>query len=376
MRHKRIQRILFAAFLLTTTSSFVSAQDYKWVNDETAEPIVENMLDPTDVDDAEADDEDEMEPYTEVLDGSTITFDMVPIPGGEFLMGSPEDEEGRNDDEGPQVEVEIEPFWMGVHEVTWAEYEEFQEKLDIERRKREGRDATEYDELGEAIARPTPDYTDMTFSMGKEGFPAICMTQLSAKMYCKWLTARTGRYYRLPTEAEWEYACRAGTDTAYYFGDDIDDIDDHAWYYDNAEDGYREVGQLEANPWGLHDMHGNVSEWCLDGYVEDRYEDMDGPFAIPTEEYNRIVRGGGWFDFAESLRSASRSNADGTAPSCKDWKAQDPQGPKSIWWLTDATYIGMRVVRPLEVPDEDDALLCEPDPQIIEKFREDTGGKM
>jgi formylglycine-generating enzyme required for sulfatase activity len=370
---KRIAKIAILSFIL---SSPVSAQDYKWVTDETVEPIVENMLDPTDVDGAEADDEDEMEPYMEVIDGSTITFDMVPIPGGQFLMGSPEDEEGRNDDEGPQVEVEIEPFWMGIHEVTWDEYEEFQEKLDIDRRKREEREATDYDELGEAIARPTPDYTDMTFGMGKEGFPAICMTQLSAKMYCKWLTARTGRYYRLPTEAEWEYACRAGTDTTYYFGDDVDDLGDHAWYFDNAEDGYQKVGQLEANPWGLHDMHGNVSEWCLDGYVEDRYEDRDGPFAIPTEEYNRVVRGGGWYDFAESLRSASRSNTDGTAPSCKDWKAQDPMEPQSIWWLTDARYIGMRVVRPLEVPDEDDALLYEPDPQIIEKFREDTGGKM
>jgi formylglycine-generating enzyme required for sulfatase activity len=373
VRHIRTQWALIALILMFAVTT-VSAQDYKWVNDETAEPIVERMLDPTDVDDAEADDEDEMEPYTEVIEGSSATFDMVPIPGGEFLMGSPEDEEGRNDDEGPQVEVEIEPFWMGVHEVTWDEYAEFHEYLVNKRRELEKRDATDYDELAEALTRPTPPYTDMTFGMGKDGFPAICMTQLSAKMYCKWLTARTGRYYRLPTEAEWEYACRAGTDTTYYFGDDVDDLGDHAWYFDNAEDGYQKVGQLEANPWGLYDMHGNVSEWCLDGYTED-LEDFEEPFTIPTEEFNRVVRGGSWYDLAESLRCASRSNADATAPSCKEWKAQDPQIPQSIWWLTDAIYIGMRVVRPLETPDEDDAILYEPDPQIIEDYKIAQGGK-
>ena len=373
MRHIRMQWALVALILMFAVTT-VSAQDFKWVNEETAEPIVDRMLDPTDVDDAEADDEDEMEPYTEVIEGSRATFDMVPIPGGEFLMGSPEDEEGRNDDEGPQVEVEIEPFWMGTHEVTWDEYAEFQEELDRLRREMDDRDASDYDELAEALTRPTPPYTDMTFGMGKEGFPAICMTQHSAKMYCKWLSARTGRYYRLPTEAEWEYACRAGTDTAYYFGDDIDDLGDHAWYYDNAEDGYQKIGLLEANPWGLYDMHGNVSEWCLDGYTED-LDDFEEPFTIPTEQYNRVVRGGSWYDLAGSLRCASRSNEDGTAPSCREWKAQDPQIPLSIWWLTDAIYIGMRVVRPLETPDEDDAILYEPDPQIIEDYIEASGGK-
>jgi len=373
VRHIRMQWALVALILMFAVTT-VSAQDFKWVNEETAEPIVDRMLDPTDVDDAEADDEDEMEPYTEVIEGSRATFDMVPIPGGEFLMGSPEDEEGRNDDEGPQVEVEIEPFWMGTHEVTWDEYAEFQEELDRLRREMDDRDASDYDELAEALTRPTPPYTDMTFGMGKEGFPAICMTQHSAKMYCKWLSARTGRYYRLPTEAEWEYACRAGTDTAYYFGDDIDDLGDHAWYYDNAEDGYQKIGLLEANPWGLYDMHGNVSEWCLDGYTED-LDDFEEPFTIPTEQYNRVVRGGSWYDLAGSLRCASRSNEDGTAPSCREWKAQDPQIPLSIWWLTDAIYIGMRVVRPLETPDEDDAILYEPDPQIIEDYIEASGGK-
>src|SRR3990172_9840081 len=176
------------------------------------------------VPDAEAQDEASMKPYTEVIAGAEVTFDMVPIPGGKFLMGSPEAEKDRGDDEGPQVEVEIEPFWMGKCEVTWDEYDAWSLKLDIQRRgllrQREGTEVTNWEKLVDAIARPTNAYSDMTFGMGHDGYPAICMTEYAAKMYCKWLCASTGRYYRLPTEAEWEYACRAGSTTAYSFGDD------------------------------------------------------------------------------------------------------------------------------------------------------------
>ena len=170
-----------------------------------------------------------MKPYTEKIPATDVKFDMVPIPGGEFTMGSPDSEKGRKNDEGPQVQVKINPFWMGKCEVTWDEYELWGLGLDLQRRKVKNEQPTEVDKLADAVARPTKPYSDMTFGMGKEGYPAICMTQLAAKMYCKWLTAKTGHYYRLPTEAEWEYACRAGTNSAYSFGDDPAKLDEYAW---------------------------------------------------------------------------------------------------------------------------------------------------
>jgi len=296
--------------------------------------------------DAEAADEAGMKPYTEVIPGTDIQFEMVPIRGGKFRMGSPDGEEGRNDDEGPQVEVEVEPFWMGKYEVTWEEYDIWSLELDKTfrnlRRQRNPQEAAGWDKdwegLVDAVARPTKAYSDMTFGMGHDGYPAICMSQYAAKMYCKWLTANTGRYYRIPTEAEWEYACRAGTTTAYCFGDDPDKLDDHGWYFDNSDDQYQKVGKKEPNPWGLYDMHGSVAEWVLDQHVADFYEKLAGnpvknPLAVPTKEYPRVVRGGSWDDDPEDCRSASRR---GSHP---DWKMQDPQIPQSIWWMTDATFV-------------------------------------
>ncbi len=250
----------------------------------------------------------EMKPYTEVIVNGDISFDMVPIPGGKFLMGSPDDEPGRKDDEGPQHEVEIKPFWMGKHEVTWDEYEIWTFNLDIQRRELNKVEPTDREKLADAMTRPTKPYTDMTFGMGKKGYPAICMTQYAAKNYCKWLSAKTGRYYRLPTEAEWEYACRAGTRTAYSFGDDVDQLGDYAWYFDNCEDKYHEVGKKKPNPWGLYDMHGNVAEWTLDQYVPDFYAQFAGktalnPWIVATKLYPKAVRGGSWDDDPEALRA-------------------------------------------------------------------------
>jgi len=327
------------------------------------------MPDPVPLPEAEATTEDEMKPYTETIPGTDVKFEMVPIRGGKFVMGSPESEEGRNEDEGPQHEVVVEPFWMGKYEVTWNEYELWAMKLDIERRRVLNQEPTPQDKIADAVAMPTPPYTDMTFGMGKDGYPAICMTQFAAKMYCKWLSAKTGRYYRLPTEAEWEYACRAGTTTAYSFGDDPKDLDEYAWYFDNSDDKYHKVGQKKPNPWGLYDMHGNVAEWVLDQHLTDYYAQLAGkvtrnPLALPTKIYPRVVRGGSWDSDPEQLRSAARM---GSTP---DWKMQDPQIPQSVWYLTDANFVGFRVVRPLRKPTPEEAKRYEVDEAQLRDFVE------
>jgi len=292
---------------------------------------------------------DEMKPYAEILEHTDVRLEMVPIPGGKFMMGSPAEEGNRREDEGPLHEVFIEPFWMGKFEVTWNQYDVWGEDMDILRRRLLGLTPSPRDSFVDAVTRPTEPYTDMSFNMGKGNKPAICMTQHAARSFCHWLTARTGRYYRLPTEAEWEYACRAGTSTAYSFGDDPELLDQHAWYFGNSNESYADIGKKKPNPWGLYDMHGNVSEWVLDQYDSEFYAQgkdgtVENPLAIPTTLYPRVVRGGAWDDDPEDLRSAAREGSD------EEWIVQDPQEPKSIWYLTDALHVGFRVVRPLRVP--------------------------
>jgi formylglycine-generating enzyme required for sulfatase activity len=274
-------------------------------------------------------------PYTETIPGTRVSFDMIPIPGGRFLMGSPPDEPGRGEAEGPQHEVEVEPFWIGRCEVTWDEYALWAEQRDLLL------DDPAQKLRVDGVSRPTPAYTDMTFGMGREGHPAISMTQHAARTYCEWLSKTTGRAYRLPTEAEWEYACRAGTTTAYGFGDDPAQLERHAWSKGNSEEKSHPVGTKEPNAFGLCDMHGNVAEWVLDRWFPDGHRPGEDPFAAaPSPKTAHVVRGGSWADPPELLRSAARR---GSTPA---WQAQDPQMPKSVWYLTDAKFVGFRVVRP------------------------------
>lgn len=303
----------------------------------------------------------DMKGYTQKIANTEVAFDMVPIPGGEFLMGSPATEKGRADDEGPQHKVKIEPFWMAKHEVTWEEFELWSLLMDSKLRKFQSIKPTPLDKKADAITKPTPPYTDMSFGMGKDGgFPAICMTQHAAKKYCEWLSAKTGHYYRLPTEAEWEYACRAGTTTAYSFGDDPEKLGDYAWYAGNSnseEDGkakYHPVGKKKPNPWGLYDMHGNVAEWVQDKYEPDFYAKFPAdkvavfPICQPDTEYPRVARGGSWKFEADKARSATRLASD------PEWKEQDPQLPKSAWYMTDALFVGFRVIRPMQPPSAEE----------------------
>lgn len=293
----------------------------------------------------------EMKPYTDKIRHTRAKINMVPIPGGKFTMGSPEDEPNRRGDEGPQREVEIAPFWMSECEITWDAYEVFMLKTDELRIEVLEIETDARDDYVDAVSRPTKPYTDMTFSMGKKGYPAICMTQHAARKFCEWLSAKTGRYYRLPTEAEWEYACRAGTKTAYSFGDDPAQLGDYAWYSKNTEDKYMKVRLKKPNPWGLYDMHGNVAEWVLDQH-QDKYDPkmVLNPLAIPLELYPRVVRGGSWQNGTKNCRSARRFASD------EEWKEQDPQEPQSIWYHTEATWVGFRVVRPFDEPTDKEKL--------------------
>lgn len=294
--------------------------------------------------------EAEMKPYDTQVPKTGAAYSMVAIKGGEVLLGSPDKEEGRTDDEGPQVKIQIKPFWMGQHEVTWDEYEPFQ--LTAEGRNKDGsRKVWSPDDKPEdLISQPTPPYQPMDFGMGRNGFPAICMTQHAANKYCQWLSAQTGHFYRLPTEAEWEYAARAGTTTAFFFGDDPAQLGEYAWYFENAANfQYSQVGKKKPNPWGLYDIYGNVCEWTLDQYLPDGYQQLatlgGGNKWVPSKTpYPHVARGGHYDDDPEMLRSAARRASE------PGWKQQDPQLPKSIWYLTDATWLGFRIVRPLEIP--------------------------
>ena len=348
-----------------------------------AQPAYAGEPDPSDPylrdPDSEAKSAEEMKPYSQAIRDTTLKLEMVPIPGGTFTMGSSREERERVaeeigidvddlDHEGPQHEVTVEPFWMAKTETTWDLYDTYRIRGDIQRRKLAAREADNVDTRADAVTRPTSEYTDMTFGMGHDGFPAICMTQLAAKSFCAWLTEKTGQYYRLPTEAEWEYACRGGTTTAYSWGDSLDEIDEYAWYYDNADDQYQPVGRKMPNPFGLYDMHGNVAEWCLDQYAEDFYSSptaaSEFPVNVPTKLYPRVVRGGSWYDDPDRLRSAAREKSDPT------WKIQDPQLPQSMWYHTDATFVGFRVIRPLKRPSDEtiQSLVLYPDvPEELKK---------
>ncbi len=306
-----------------------------------------------------------MKAYTETVPkAKDAKFDLIPVPGGEFTIGSPPSEKGRKEDESPQVKVALDPFWIGKCEMTWDIYRAFMENgksrnkdgtldRDSNNKTPEPPEIKEGETLVDVVSQPTPPYVPMHFEMGEgygAGWPAIAMTHHAASKFCEWLTAQTGHYYRLPTEAEWEYACRAGSTTAYCFGDDPTQLGDYAWTVENASYTYQKVGQKKANAWGIHDMHGNVSEFCLDAYAADTYSKWQAgaknPWNPAVNRYPHVTRGGNYFDGApETLRSAAR------VPSDPSWKMIDPQNPKSIWYFTNGQFVGFRVVRPLAVPE-------------------------
>lgn len=273
--------------------------------------------------------------YTQKLPGSDLEIEMVAIPSGSFQMGStnPEDKNSH-----PTRKVSVEGFWMSSKEITWELYREFlKRELDAS--------AIENEKMEiDAVAGATIPYVDMGLGMGSDGsLPVGNVTVLGASQFCKWLSALTGNYYRLPTEAEWEYAARAGSSGPYFFSD-IQNLEDCAWFEKNSGGSYHEVGQKEPNPWGLYDMYGNVAEWTLDQYYEDAYQKKQ-VFNPISKPYPTVVRGGSYKDNANALRSSHRVGSDLV------WKVRDPQFPQSKWWNTDAAFVGFRIVRPMKTPE-------------------------
>jgi formylglycine-generating enzyme required for sulfatase activity len=343
--------------------------------------------------------------YAETIPGTDVSFEMLPVPAGEFLLGSPASERERSDDEGPQVRVQIEPFWIGKCEVTWAEYKAFMAMYDAFKKMQllaANRDAAKTgaaaneqwrlierhawngkveEEWGvDAVTSATPLYDpSFTYGAGDQPHqPAVTMTQFAAKQYTKWLSGIMGRDYRLPSEAEWEYAARAGTTAAYSFGDSAEQLAEHAWFDENSDYQTHPVGEKKPNPWGLQDVHGNVAEWTLDEYRAAAYAKIaPGPAEAgkavrwPTKLYPRVIRGGSWLDFAPACRSAARQQSEED-----EWKLSDPNIPLSPWWFTEepATGVGMRIVRPLKpLTAQEKQRVWEPD---VDDLRQDVGDRL
>lgn len=286
----------------------------------------------------------DFEPYQQKITDTSLSFGMTPIPAGEFMMGSSSSDKNAQKDEFPQHKVSLDAFWMGTHEIPWHIYELFLDK-NFEADVSTNPIPAEVD----GLTRPSTPYLDMTFGMGKENKPALAMTQYNAIQFCKWLYTKTGVFYRLPTEAEWEYAARAGKPTTYFFGDNESELDEYAWYGDNSGNVTHEIGQKKPNPWGLYDILGNVMEWTYDKYLPE-YEVTDpksavkNPIVKADELYPMVLRGGHFKSGSEELRSAQRF------ASTPVWKQLDPQIPKSRWWFPEAPFVGLRVVRPLVTP--------------------------
>lgn len=301
-----------------------------------------------------------MVPYESTIPGTDVKFQMVPVPGGNFQFGSPEDEADRGDDEGPQVAVAVDPMWVAKTEITWAQYKEYM-KLYSAFKEFESQKVRKVDDANrvDAITAPTELYdSTFTYEYGEEPLqPAVTMTQYSAQQFTKWLSKVTGQQYRLPTESEWEYAARGGTSTAYSWGDDPADIEDYAWFFDNADYGPVTVATKKPNPFGLYDMHGNVAEWTVGQYSEDGFGWMGkGPVkavdAVQWPELSSpcVVRGGSWEMDPPDLRSAVRLGSED-----EEWKEEDPNFPKSPWWFTSdpARGVGFRLFRSYKpLPEE------------------------
>ena len=212
---------------------------------------------------------------TETLPGG-ITLEMIKIPAGSYLMGSDE-----SDSEKPQHQVNLQKFYLGKYPITQEQYQAIME-------------------------------TNPSGFKDNPKNPVECVSWDDAQEFCQKLSEKTGRKYRLPSEAEWEYACRAGTQTRYYFGDDEKQLGEYAWYSENSGRKTHPVGQKKPNNWGVFDMSGNVWEWCEDGW-HNNYQNAPTDGSSWNDNHSqtklRVLRGGSWINAPRDCRSAYRLNS-------------------------------------------------------------------
>jgi formylglycine-generating enzyme required for sulfatase activity len=302
---------------------------------------------------------DSFENFKEMIPGSAVDFEMVAVPGGTFLIGSPQSESYRKSDEGPQKQITLNAFFIGKTEVTWDEYGLFLRERGVQGRTGQHYASANQSESVDAVTGPTPPYGNPDQGWGKGKRPAITMTHYAARQYCEWLSDKTGKKYRLPTEAEWEYACRAGTSGAFFFESDPEQVsEDRIWnklfgmdttlinrhvrYLLNSQGKTHLPQSVKSNPLGLVHMLGNAREFCVDWYQRDIYstygENVKNPKG-PVSGVEYVIRGGSFKTSATNLRSAARDHTQ------KDrWLLTDPQIPKSLWWYSDCNDVGFRVV--------------------------------
>lgn len=240
----------------------------------------------------------ELAPYTDTIAGTTVTFDMVPVPAGTVEVPGPD---------GPRT-VEVGPFWIGAREVTWDEYDVFALGLD----------RAAPSSAADAIARPSRPYGAPDYGWGHAGYPVISVTRAAAEAYAAWLTAKTGRKYRLPTEAEWLHVARLAAGELPLQSERLDRI---AWHAGNAGGRTHGVANKEPDALGLYDLFGNAAEWVM------------------TDDDEPTTRGGSFRDAPEEVAAGRRAVQD------ESWTERDPQLPSSQWWLSDGPFVGFRLVR-------------------------------
>ncbi len=249
---------------------------------------------------------------TKTFTTNSIGMKLALIPPGSFLMGSPDNESFRGNIEGPICEVRItRPYAMGVYPVTVGQFKDFVKEQGY-------RTEAESSGLGALVLHGEKWEMDANANWRNPGFeqldnhPVVCVTWNDAKAFCEWLSKKEQKKYTLPTEAQWEYACRAGTQTRFFFGDDEQELFNFVWYEANSQRKTHPVGEKKPNAWGLSDMHGNVWQWAADWHSGSYYStaQRDNPPG-PNAGVYRVVRGGDWICGPEQLRSAYRGYHDG-----------------------------------------------------------------